>query len=46
MEGKKEIPLKFTIEINGDIICNVTKEQFNEIQKEKIQPKKIVFEIE
>jgi len=46
MEDEKEIPLKCSIDKNGDVTCNVTKETFDEIQKNEIKPKKIVFEID
>jgi len=45
-EDEKEMPLKCSIDKNGDVTCNITKEKFAELQKEKIQPKRIVWEIE
>ena len=46
MDDEKVIPLKCSIEKDGTVTCNLTKEKFNEIQKENIKPKRIVFEIE
>ena len=46
MEDKKEILSKCSIDKNGDVTCNVTQEKFDEIQKNDIKPKKIVFEID
>ncbi len=46
MEDEKVIPLKCSIEKDGTVTCNLTKEEFNEIQKENIKPKRIVWELE
>lgn len=46
MDDEKAIPLKCSIEKDGTVTCNLTKEKFKEIQKENIKPKRIVFEVE
>ena len=46
MEEKKVIPLKCSIEKDGTVTCNLSKEKFNEIQKQKIKPIRLVWEIE
>ena len=46
MDDKKVIPLKCSLEKDGTVTCHLTKEKFNEIQKENIKPKRKVFEIE
>ncbi len=46
MEDEKVIPLKCSIEKDGTVTCNLTKEKFNEIQKENIKPKRLVWELE
>ncbi len=46
MDNEKVIPLKCSIEKDGTVTCNLTKEKFIEIQKENIKPKRIGWEIE
>ena len=40
MEDEKPVKLKCSLEKDGTVTCNVTKEEFNEIQKNEIKPKK------
>jgi len=44
-EDEKEIPLKCSIDKNGDVTCNITKEEFAELQKKNISPRKVVWDI-
>jgi len=47
MQQEKSIELKkCSIESDGTVTCNIEKDQFNEIQRKNIKPKKIIFEIE
>ena len=48
MMDKEEKPLemKCSLEKDGTVTCNITKENFNNIQKENIKPKKVIFEID
>jgi len=46
MENDESIELKCTIEKNGDINCKVSKETFDEIQREEIKPNRIIWDIE
>jgi len=43
---EKSIPLKCTLEPDGTVSCGITKEQFNDIQRKNIKPKRVIFEIE
>ena len=40
------IDLKCSIDDDGIVSCNVSKEKFKEIQDKNIKPKKIIFEID
>ena len=46
MEEEKVIPLKCSIEKDGTVTRNLSKEKLNEIQKQKIKPKRLAWEIE
>ncbi len=48
METKLEKPilLKCTLESDGTVSCGIKKEQFNDIQRKNIKPKRVIFEIE
>ena len=46
MESKdKALELKCNIDKEGTLTCDISKENFNNIQKKNIKPKKVVFEI-
>ena len=47
MQQEKPVELKkCSIVSDGTVTCNIEKDQFNEIQRKNIKPKKIIFEIE
>ena len=46
MEDEESIELKCKIEKNGDISCKVSKDTFDEIQREEIKPNRIIWDIE
>ena len=45
-DENQTVEMKCSIEKDGTVTCNVTKEDFNTIQQQDIKPKKIVFEID
>jgi len=46
IELEKPIALRCSLETDGTVTCNITKEKFNVIQRKNIKPKKVIFEIE
>jgi len=46
IELEKPIALRCSLETDGTVTCNITKEKFNDIQRKNIKPKKVIFEIE
>jgi hypothetical protein len=40
------LEMKCSLEKDGTVTCNITQDDFNDIQQENIKPKKIVFEID
>ena len=43
---EKPISLKCSLETDGTVTCNISKEKFNDIQKKNVKPKKVIFEID
>ena len=37
---------KCSIEADGTVTCTIKKEEFNDIQRKNIKPKRVIFEIE
>ena len=42
----KPIEMKCSLEKDGTITCNIPKAKFDDLQKENVQVKKVIFEID
>ena len=45
-DSEKSLQLNCTLDKDGTVTCDITKEDFNNLQNENIKPQKVVFEIE
>ena len=45
-DSKKSLQLNCTLDKDGTVTCDITKDDFNNLQNENIKPQKVVFEID